>query len=514
MNLRVYLRLLQPLRTMPFVVFYAAVALLFIYGALIGLPDSHRLGWPSETLFIIGAITLPLLLGVALTASVHAVLHRPFALLLPDVSRKMRRAAAFSYLGLALVITQACHWVEPRAPEPALFGLTLGLLTLACANRRRGFPRFVRPETLPGTFAVVAAWLVFHLKFASALLPAMQSTPAVFFAGGCTLSAATFGFGFSRRILRERATTPYFALYTTWSSPSTFRRYLQERMQFNASRPDRVRRTGRDWPLAAVGPRLRDWLRVLDQQLGVAPVRKQVTLFFKTVVNIGVYIAAFGTLGLFNQAQPFHLNDFFTTLGGLTAPDPNNFFILIIAVTIPSSLIPMLLGQGISRPHLAYPLARTRLADLIFSHLSRDLFVGLLVPTLATWTTSLIGQAASQHFYPGLGLPAVAAILLAFSPFLPFVAMNNFPSQRAARKFASRFGLFCFISVFLGVTTIGLTHGRALILSPAGISVSLLVTAAGLQLLRRRIRRYYATCDLTDGATWAPPFGTPTAARQ
>jgi hypothetical protein len=513
MNLRVYFRLLQPLRTVLFVLFYAAVALIVIYAFF-------RLGWPTETLFISGAITVPLLLGVALTSSVHAVLHRPFALLLPDVLRKMRRAAAFSYIGLALVVTLACHWIEPRAPEPALFGLALGLLTLACANRRRGFPRFGFPGTIPGTFAVAAAWLVFHLKYASTLLPSMQSTPAVFFAGGCTLTAATFGFGFSRRILRERATTPYFALNTTWASlcnQSAFRRYSKEQIQFNASRGIIAPCTGRDWPLATVGPRLRDWLRVIDQQLGVSPVRKQFTLFASMVTMIPVQIAAFGALGLFNQPQPFHLSDFFAALGGLTAPNPNgpdNFFILIIAVTIFPTATPMLHGQLISRPRLAYPLARTRLADLIFLHLSRDLLVGLLVPALAVWTSSLIGQVVSRHFHPGLGLPAVAAILLAFSPFLPFVAMNNFSHQSAAGKFASRLGLFFFVCLFFGVTLIGVTHGRALILSPAGISVSLLVTAAGLERLRRRIRRYYATCDLTDGATWAPPFGRPTAARQ
>jgi len=509
MKPRIYLRLLQPARTARFALGYTTSA--FLIGHAIFKFDWH------ESLFVTGTVTLPLLFGAALTGLLHAVLHRPFAVLLPDLPRKLRRAAAVSYLALATLVTVAIALIEPTAPAPAVFGLALGLLTLSCANRRQGFPRIMILGVLSGSLALIFALLVFHLRFAHGLLPALQAAPWAFFIGGSATAAALFSFGFARRTLRERATTPYFATAYTRASGidiPAFRRQIQEETRFNFDRGIRKSRPGRDWPLSFVGPHRRDWLRVIDHQRAISPARFHIGMFSVLVIVIIIEVGMFGTLGLLHQPRSFHVADFLAVLASMTAPASAGISelsnLLIIAVFLPVSM-PMLLGTTFSRPLLSYPLARVRLAKVVFAHTCRDLLVGLLVPSLAFWASSLAGQVANGNLHPGLGLPAMAVIVLVFVPFLPLLALQNYPGRTPARKLASRLGLFFSFAVFLGLVTVVRLKWSHFILSPGGVFVSLLTTIAGLNLLRSRIRRHYGTCDLIDEAARTPPFGAPSA---
>ena len=512
MSPRIFLRLLQPVRTIPFVACYTAIALLF--GHVFG-----KLEWPRESLFVAGAVTLPLLFGVALTASVHAVLHRPFALLLPEALPRLRQAAALSYGGLAVAVTLACYRIESRAPLTAVFGLALGLLTLTCAHRRQGFPRFGILGALPGTLVVSTVWLVFQLRYAHELLPALQSAPWAFFLGGCGLCAVNFALGFTTPgTLRARATTPYFAWNTTsvaLCDQAVFRRQLQEKRQIDGGRGINVRRAGRDWPRSRVGPHLRDWLRVLDHQRVYAPVRLPAIQLGVLVAVIASEVGVFGTLGIANLPRPFHLADFFAALANLTAPAASGFndltAILIIAAFIPTNLA-MLMGKNNSRPALAYPLGRARLAGIVFAHTCRDLLVGLLIPCLAFWTSSLLGQAATGHLHPGLGLPAMAVIGLVILPFPPLSALECFLGGTRRGKLAQRVGFFILMSSACGLLAVARQHWSHAILTPAGIFVSLLATTASVSLLRHRIENHYRTCDLTDEVSLAQPFGAQVAA--
>ena len=506
MKLQFYLRFLRPLRSLLFVAIYTAIAESW------GQYFLH-LDWGTAS-FLALAVAVPLLLGFFIAGAAHEPMHRAFALTLPNLRQRQRTAAGVSVLIAALASTWAATWIAPTVTPIATFGLACALIAPACIDRHQRFRGVSAPVV------GFLSWLCLGLAAAEKLPVVLNRFPWLFLLGGIAVFTVSLQQGFSRKTARIRAHIPFIAYQTNFCSylfhhdmPA---RWTAEILVHRAKLKNGRASTGRDWPLAIVGPRLRDWLRVLDQQLGVSPVRKQVTLFVSVVIMITVQIAVFGALGQFNQSQPIHLANFFAALARLSAPtsvEPDKFYSLLIVIATFPTLIPMLHGQIISRPRLAYPLARTRLADLIFLHLSRDLLVGLLVPALAIWTSSLIGQVVNRHLYPGLGLPAVAAFVLAFSPFLPFVAMNNFPCQRTSGKFASRIGLFCFICLFLGVTTIGLTQGRTLIFSPIGISISVLVTGGGLERLRRRIRRYYATCDLPDGAKWAMPFSAPAAVR-
>mgnify|MGYP001544464727 CR=1 FL=1 len=505
MKLPTYFYFLRPLRSL----FFAANATWVGWFLMIYLFD---FGNDTARLFAL-AVSLPQLLGFLIAGAVHEPMHRPFALLLPDLRQRQRLVATVSIIVSSLIVTICVAWAVPGVSTMAAFGLAGVLVALPCMAGNNHQIRWPLAAYLIG--------LLLSPVIAPCLTLSMNTAPWSFLFGGVLLASFSLSRGFSRTSLRSRTSTFFVSdqstIFTWGRSQREIARYLAERNEHKKRSKQRDLPSSREWTIRSVGPKSRDWLRVLDQQLGVSPVRKQVILFVSIVTMTGVQIAAFGVLGLFNQPQPFHFNDFFSALASLTAPAPIGhdafYSLLIVIVTFPT-LIPTLHGQVISRPRLAYPLARARLADLIFLHLNRDLLIGLLVPALAIWTTSLIGQMVNQHFHPGLGLPAVAAIMLAFSPFLPFVAMNSFPCERASGKFASRLGLFCFISLFLIVTGIGFTQGRTLILSPAGIFVSLLVTAAGLQRLRRRIRRHYATCDLPDGATLATTFSAPAAARQ
>ena len=508
MSLRLFLRLLQPARAALFVGLYTGFTLLVSR-------VFFRLAWPREALFVTGAVTLPLLLGVALTSSLHATLHRPFALLLPGLLERLRRAAALAYVALTLTVTLLVCLAEPRAPAPAVFGLVLALLTLGCAHRHQGFPRLGPLGLLTGFFAVATAWLVFHLGFAHRLLPAMQAAPWAFLLAGATSAAATFSFGFARRTLRDRATTPYFSSAVTWGAVldrSAFRRQLAELSRFNTSRGLGRQRTGRPWSLAAVGPRRRDWLRVLDHQRAVSPVRLHVILGITMTVVILFLTGSFGALGVIDRIHPFHWTDFFAILAGLTAPAATHrefVDMMVNSVIVISIYIPYVQSSVVARPVITYPIGRTRLAGVVFAHACRQLVASLLVPTAAFWTCSLLGQVALGRFSPGLGAPAIAVIDLSLLPILPLLGWTQFLGRPSTRKGAVNVSLPAFL-VGLGAAMLVATTrhvGAAFVLSWSGAVAICLATTAALLLMHRSIRRHYRSCDLTAEGAFAMPFG-------
>lgn len=507
MNLRRFLHLVQPARTLPFVLFFSGFALLKARAFF-------HLGWPREALFVTASVTLPLLAGVALTGLLHAVLHRPHALLLPDLLPKLRRAAALAYVALAALVTLACRLIEPSAPTGAVFGLSIGLLTLSCANRRLGFPQLKWLGLFSGSLTVAVAWIVFHLRFAHDLLPALQVAPWAFLAGGGTLAATTFSLGFSRRTLRQRATTPYFASPYTWDvffNRATFSRQVQEQNRFNVSRGiDSQPGSSRHWPLRTVGLRLRDWFRVLDHQRATSPQRLRAVMFVFMLGQIVGLMAMFRAFGMFTDDKTALATPLSALLANLTAPSLSGrdgfSSIMLIAVVVPP-LIGVMTGNSSSRPLLTYPLGRDRLAGVVFAHMSRQLLWELISPCLAIWLASLAGQIVAGGYQAGLGLPVIAVILLAYLPFQPLLALGGFGGGPRPAQFAIRGTTF-----FLGIgAAVWVLLARIKLvdafLSPAGIVLSLLAALGTLALLRWRIQRHYRTCDLTHEAAWATPFG-------
>ncbi|HLP24905.1 MAG TPA: hypothetical protein VK477_04460, partial [Acidobacteriota bacterium] len=473
-----------------------------------------HLAWPREALFVTCAVTLPLLAGAALTGLLHAVLHRPHALLIPDLLPKLRRAAAFAYVALAAVVTLACKLAEPAAPAVGVFGLALGLLTLSCANRRLGFPRLKWLGLLSGSITVAVAWLVFHLRFAHDLLPALQAAPWAFLASGVALASMTFSLGFSRRTLRQRATTPYFASAYTWDvflNRATFSRQVQELNRFNVSRGiDSQPGSSRHWPLRTVGPRVRDWLRVLDHQRAISPARLRAVMFVFMVGQILGLMAMFRAFGMFTDDKTALATPLSALLATLTAPaisGQDGFSsIMLVAVVIPP-LIGVMMGNSVSRPLLSYPLGRDRLAEVVFAHAGRQLVGELISPCLALWLASFVGQVITGGYHAGFGLPVIAVIVLAYLPFLPLLALGGFGGGPRPAQFAIR-GTTFFVGMAAAVWVV-IARAKCVdtLLSPAGIALSLLATLGTLALLRWRIQRHYRTCDLTHEAAWATPFG-------
>ncbi len=500
MNPRVFLRLLQLPRTIPFVAFWTAVALLFnrVY---------FGLAWPREALFVTAAVTLPLLLGITFASCLHAALHRPFALLLPSAGKKFRRAAALGYLVLAAALTFLDRALAPAAPMPALFGLALALLSLACGHRRQGFYRLGAFGGIAGLLLVASAWLVFHLRFASALQPALEASPAWFCLGGLAVASIAFSRGFSRAALRLRAATPYFAVAVTWAAfdRDVMRRQLEELSQFNVRRGRGARHLRRDWTLGRVSPRLRDWLRVLDHQQAMPPRRMLWIGFVVTVVALVTGVGAVSVLAFHGRAQPGGL--FLGTLANLTAaPDQltalarSSFAFLAVAVYAP------MFGFNPSRPRLPYPISRTRLAEIVFAHLSVNLVGGLAVRLLAFGLCSFCAQVLVERFNPAGGLAAVVVLGLALLPFLPLSVLASFAAEGTPRNFPVNLRS---IGVYLGaviVLPVARLTASGFLLSPAGAVTCALLTAAGFLWLRQRIRRHYLNCDLNVEAAWASPL--------
>jgi hypothetical protein len=320
----------------------------------------------------------------------------------------------------------------------------------------------------------------------------------------------TLSLGFSRRTLRQRATTPYFASAYTWSAlvdQSALRRQLQEQTQFNASRGLGRQRTGRDWPFRAVGPRLRDWLRVLDHQQAVSMPKMRALSAAAMAFSLGV---AFAMLGAFEFRHGPYVTGLMTALAQLTGDaDQMGSLARTGVIVVAISLCGASLGMGASRPTLAYPLSRRRLADLVFLQLCRHLTVNLAVQLLAFWFCSLVGQTATQHFNPLLGLPVLLLYWLTLAPFLVLTTLAAF-TARKSHAFALQWVVCVGAAVVLQFARL---DRHVFVLSPTGLTFSLLATAGTLALLRQRIRRHYAACDLTAETAFVSPFGASAAQR-
>ena len=513
MNWRVDLRLLRPARV-PILAGITLITVLLVLAAC-------GLAWAHAALFIACIVHLPLLLGAGIATPLHATMHRPFFALLPGGLRRMRRMAVASYTLLAVLGTLAACGIEAAAPAPAVFGLAIGLLTLACANRRQGGLPDGQRSLLnvmagPVTGAGTSLGLLFATSVAPRLLAAMQAAPVLFLVAGTGSAATTIALGFSRRMQRERAMTPYFATTAiTWTTP-IFLWKPQEQLGPEARHGTCGPGPGRESRGDAVGPRLRDWLRVLDYQRPTSFGRIQIRALFTMVFFVSGCTVACGALGILSPHRPGHPAGILTTLANLTADTlarSDEFFptLTMIGVIVIMFII-VLIPLGFSRPLLAYPLARARLAQVVFAHTGRHMLASLLVSIAAFWTCSLIGQLATGRPNPLLGLPAVARLGLTLAPLLPLLALKAYADRSAALNLAARVpGYVVSLGVALAVTAT-LHEWRDCLLAPAGILTSAVVTTIAAGLLRRRIARHYRSCDLTQETPFPLPAGTPVTA--
>ena len=495
MNLRIYLRLLHPVHTVLWTWVYTAG------GIGVGVVT-----FPGDNFnqFLVGVTTLlPLLFGLCVASAAHAAMHRPFFPLLPGGIRHLRRA---TLLTLALVAPLMAAGVASFSPVPfvAVLGLAAALLALPLTN-----PRSSRLNLRPGWSSLVIAGYVIFVVFCRAKLDAaLHAAPWAFLLGGGAVAAWCFHRGFSPRHVRARAEIPYNSIaggFLAYANFSAAQRHRQEVAQHRTRLAPGITFEGHDWPVRLVGADTRSWMRVFRHAtFGRNRRHSYLKGQFLLTLTAVFYAAVIPLLGFVSsraeRESAFNFTHYWQALAGLSTPEwfPTGFgsiYILLLQTGICATLALMEI-----RPQLPYPIARRRIARVVFAHAVGQISLALFLPTLAFFLLSLIGQIMASHYQPGLGLFSLTALALGWLPLLPLLACTSH-----VRSAAGRILLAAPTGVTMLMATVTKAEWSAAILTLPGLGLVAVTTTATFLLLRWRITRHYQTCDLNNEFSSARP---------
>jgi len=421
-------------------------------------------------------------------------------------------------------ITSASAWLFPAVPPPAVFGIAAALLALPILNRRRHVARSRALHVAVNLFGLqfplmgVIGWALFMWIGAHRLVPAMVAVPWLFFAGGIAAAAGLLQLGFARTNLRERAETPFFSPNATWRalfSPPIMARHRDETrrhlVRCDSGHPQATTMPGRDWTVAAVGPRTRDWLQVL-WHAGYGATRRgsflhAQRLIFLVMLSYAFVMPAMGFMFALLDHRPFGFSGYLGSLAALSSADlgavnstaqfGSAFVSLLLFVGFTFALA---LGSQL-RPQLAYPVSRERLARVSFSNALLQLVFALAIPSAALQFAALIGQLASGRFLPALGVPPLLLLDMAFIPILLLVASAARLPHAAARipTFVALAAIACALAASRSL------WAESVLRVPVFLGIMLTTTGA-LQLLWWQTRRHFRTCNLVAEAALARAF--------
>ena len=491
MNLRVYLCFLRPLRSLALVGMYSLIAWAWGGGLVHPLDDT--------AMNIALTVVTPLLLGLFIAGAAHEPMHRPFALLLPNIRRRQRTAAGVSLILAALMMTCVARWVAPAISPVATFGLTSALIALPCLDRHQML------GGAAGGWGAFLGWLLICFFVGSKLVLVMNAVPWLFLIGGLTVSAASLAQGFSRQSLRARVNRLFIAHQThlfSYASDLVMTAHWREEVAADKNRRAKEpARSGRDWGVRTVGAAPLDWIRVLWHASSGRQKRRSFLNFQLRFAALVPF--SFALLPLIQHFAGRNAN--WEHLVQLAAPDMALFTMSTGAL----SLWILLLQPGMAvyysfllvTPQLAYPISRERLARVVFWQTFFQWTAALVVPAPTIFLASLVGQVMSGKFLPGYGLPVLLAFDLPLAALLPLMLAAGAIQRTNLRNLVTLPILFALLA--LAFTRFWWSHS---VLSLPGVLGLLMATLASQWLLWRGLRRYYTTTDLVLKSSFVNPL--------
>ncbi len=482
-----YLRFLRPLRSL-FVISIVTFSSRGLFEVLWHYDSAH-----ATVLALIFFLSFPL--GDVIAGTVHEPMHRPFILLLPGGLRQLRRATVVAIIVAALAVTCVVSLTDAGIPRFAIFGLVIGLIALPCINRHRGMrsrERYVS-ALCRGTILGIAA--------CGTLPSALSAAPWAFLVGGSAIATASVAWGFSRRHLRERSTTPFVSLQTLVCSYA-----FQSAM--SAGRSEEL--SGKNvfhssaWKIRAVGSSTFAWMQVVWHALSGSSKSN-------SLLKIPLFFFGLSVLGGAGLAAVVSSLNFFTNHPGATdyweilacfAVSKTDAQAMGLPYHLPGDLsqivitFQLVLSLGILRramkPPVALPISRARMARVTFGLNAIQMLIALATPTAAIFSLSLIGQIVSGQLLPAFGLLNLMPTTLLLAIVSPLVALT--PTFR--RRIASSFWILTVWILIFGVSGAHSAWGPHVLTWP-GLLIASLLIAANVGLLRHRLTRHFATCDLT-----------------
>lgn len=486
MNARAYFTILRPGRTL----FASALYVGFVYVWLITLFRAPA----AEALWLTLALFGPAVLGILLLGPLHEVMHRSAFPLLPDARRQLRRwhLRALSVVALLFFIP-AVLFVD-TIPAAALLGLIAAGLSLPLLTSRRRVMGQLRLHS----FVFILAAIAVAAAGRPALIAACQHAPWWVLIAGFAVAYGCVRIGFSATQTGNR-----------WRDPEQF--CLQSRMPFvgteimlHAQQQLRQRalegndRPIRQWDTVAVGPTLREWVRVTHHarfgQMSRLRLFGRLTLagILLMPLILGVFFVASKLISddtLF--ADIYRLLVAASPVAGLTRQPPVGMVLLLSPLAAYG--FALLAAVNAATPTLPFPIARDRVARALCLDAAR-LGTGVYAANfLGTALTLFIASRfAGEPFGGGVVQKLVAsyAVLPATLLFgLGFLSLRPGVVRFSA---AIAFGLAGVLAV-VGANL----YFTSFLLSPTGLLACAATTALSGWGCWRVIRRHYQTCDLT-----------------
>lgn len=479
MNLRVYLMLLRPVRTIVVIALFTLTAVVAI-----------QLLTLRPTAFLVLAIVLPAATATALSSIIYEPLHRPFAAWLPEIGGQLRGfhtgASAIVAFGNVLAL-QAFVPDVSIAAACGLIAIPFGFrLVLPPHGRRRLSGLFLLIPAMIGV-GYIHAWIV--------------SYPWLPFVSGLSLAGTGLHLGFSRRRVRDLSGSFHLSTQSLLFSVTLL--YLS-RIQWAKVRPRGSRITSIDFPL--VDGSTHSWMRAMWQSNVPRPMRVlgiTTTLYF--IMGMAMPAIAFWFAATGGSSGPGSISLAQSLLDAARRlPLPQNagsfFYMAPLIITIAAT--------NVLQARVRFPISRERLARTEFaSTLCQAAIAGLgvFIGTL----TLLIGIALSQerviHF---VDVRNIVAIGMLFFPVLPVLLCLLQRTRNLRTRNLLWRGIISgvFGGLFAGVAMSSLPTVEPFLFSLPGLASCAVLSVVTAALYRHSLRAYYRKTDLQFAAHFRGVF--------
>ncbi len=484
MTLRTYLLILRPIRTLALAALILP-SLFVVIGAFVGFSN-------AEFVFVALCLVIPLMLGSLLIAPLHEVAHRSSFPLLPGAGRQLHAGHFIGFSVVALLLGALAALCVSAVPGHAACGLVIACLALPLLNpnRAKGF----------GTSAVLGPIFIISLILATAghhlLIRLGTGAPWLLLVGGIAVAYTCFRIGFDPARLRARSANPFF--YAPQSTLLFVGTDVLQHAFAEAThlREQRRTRAGIDWTAETFRDTLRGWLSILHHaRFGQSRLSSStISVFFASTASLvaGLLAIAFMNAGLDPQKWEAYcrlLVETARTSGEITNSDVRLSFIVAPLVAYSVILASAFLA-GV--PPQAFPLSRTRLANVLFLAFERRTFLALaggMVGTAAVLAMAALvanepwSFALLNRFLP---IPAVALLGANLMP------LAVFSGRLLVQVF---FGLILFPGYVIATFAVILRDRPYL---PAtNLVVLSALTLGSIAFAWWTFHRHYRTCDLT-----------------
>ena len=487
MTLKSYLTLLRPIRTLALAAFILP-SLLVLIGGVLEFSS-------AEFVFVALCLVTPLTLGSLLIAPLHEVAHRSSFPLLPGAGRQLHAGHFIGFGVVSLLLGTLAAFCVSAVPGHAACGLVIACLALPLLNPNRtiGAMSF-------GTSAILGPILITSLILATAghhpLIQLGTAAPWVSLIGGIAVAYTCFRIGFDPARLRARSAHPFF--YAPQSTllfvgTDVLKHAFAEAIHL---REHRRSRAGVDWAKGTFRDTLRGWLSVLHHaRFGQSRLScSTISVFFAAAASLaaGLFTIVFLDAGLDSQKWETYcrlLVDAARSSGPIAQREVRFSFIMMPLIGFGYALTSAFLA-GV--PPQAFPLSRTRLADVLFLAVERRTLLALAGGTVGTATVLATAAIVSNQ-------PWSFALLHRFIPIpaVALIAANLLPMAMFSRSALGQisFGLLAYLGFIIATFAVVLRDSGSSS-SVFSIAIFSILTLASLAFAWSTFRRHYRTCDL------------------